>query len=392
MIGLNNQIIFFDKNTNTFVYENYNDFNRTILRPIRNLYLSQKNKKFNFVEWFHSPFNPRYRTICDFRRPKIFIENDKRYINLAGYHLHINKKFKPLNNYSKVIQDKVKFIWHHIKKIWCSNNHDQYKYIKNWIANVVVGNKMKTCIYLQSQHGIGKSIINDLFLSKYVIGNELSFTYSEVSSFLKFNRPLMGRLLIVFEEVPSADQYEWRLFSERLKHWLTEANTIDIENKGKDKITVPNTVSFMINTNNYQAIKLLPDDRRFFIPDIVCKKESKDYYKLLYQYVTDPIVREAFFMNCREIVDNNPQFDEFDRPVTNKFISSMVDSLPSTYQFIKEMFILNNVGINMKFKDLYTDYIEYCMHQSKRPLNKQAFKDELLNIGINFMHYSKKTS
>jgi predicted RNA-binding protein associated with RNAse of E/G family len=75
---------------------------------------------------------------------------------------------------------------------------------------------------------------------------------------------------------------------------LTGANTIDIERKGKDKLSVPNTVSFMINTNNYQAIKLSPDDRRFFIPDMVNKKESKDYYKLLYKYITDPLVGEAF--------------------------------------------------------------------------------------------------
>jgi hypothetical protein len=186
--------------------------------------------------------------------------------------------------------------------MWCSNKEDQFKYIQNWISNVVVGHKMKPCLYLQSPQGIGKSIINDLFLSKYVIGNELSFTYSEVSSFLKFNSPLMGRLLIIFEEVPSADQYEWRLFSERLKHCLTGANTIDIERKGKDKLPVPNTVSFMINTNNYEEIKLSPDDRQFFIPDMVNKKESKDYYKLLYKYVTDPLIGGAFFMNCKEVV------------------------------------------------------------------------------------------
>jgi hypothetical protein len=113
--------------------------------------------------------------------------------------------------------------------MWCSNKEDQFKYVQKWIANVVVGNKMRTCIYLQSPQGIGKSIITD-FLSKYVIGDELSYTYSEVSSFLKFNSPLLGRLLIVFEEVPSADQYEWSTFADRLKYCLT-GGKIDIERK-----------------------------------------------------------------------------------------------------------------------------------------------------------------
>ncbi|MEM5804009.1 MAG: DUF5906 domain-containing protein, partial [Candidatus Aenigmatarchaeota archaeon] len=244
------------------------------------------------------------------------------------------------------------------------------------------------CIYLQSPQGIGKSIITD-FLSNYVIGNELSYTYSEVSSFLKFNSPLMGRLLIVFEEVPSSDQYEWRLFGDRLKHCLT-GNTIDIERKFKDKLKVPNTVSFIINTNNYSALKLSPDDRRFFMPDIVDKKESKEYYKVLYKYTNDPIVGEAFYMHCKEIVNNNPNFDEFDRPITKKFRDNIVDSVPSTYKFIRETYIMKYLGIDMKFKDLYTYYIGFCANHSKKALNKQAFKNELIKIGINYIHFSKK--
>jgi hypothetical protein len=128
----------------------------------------------------------------------------------------------------------------------------------------------------------------------------------------------------------------------------------------KENSTVPNTVSFIINTNNYSALKLSPDDRRFFIPDIVNKKESKEYYNLLYQYTHDPIVGEAFYMNCREIVNKNLNFDEFDRPITKKFRDNIVDSVPSTYKFIRETYIMNDLGIDMKFKDLYTDYIGFC--------------------------------
>jgi hypothetical protein len=150
------------------------------------------------VRWFNSLLVPKYTFTCEILKTKIFVQNGVRYINLSGTHLHLHKKFKSFNSYTKDIKERVKYIWDHIKKMWCSNKEDQFKYIQNWISNVVVGHKMKTCLYLQSSQGIGKSIINDLFLSKYVIGNELSFTYSEVSSFLKFNSPLMGRLLIIF--------------------------------------------------------------------------------------------------------------------------------------------------------------------------------------------------
>jgi hypothetical protein len=93
--------------------------------------------------------------------------------------------------------------------MWCSNKEDQFKYVQNWISNVVVGKKMKTCIYLQAPQGIGKSMVI-LFLKNHVIGKDLYHLYSKVSPFLNFNGSLMGKLLVVLEEVPTCDSYEWR--------------------------------------------------------------------------------------------------------------------------------------------------------------------------------------
>jgi hypothetical protein len=296
VIGLKKTVLFFNKSKNKFEEESYYDFNRNILSPITEEYFQYHKTKFDFVKWFNSPFNPQYDTVCEISRPKGFVVNNRRFFNLAGTHLHLHKKFKLLNSYPKDIQVKVQFIWNHIKKMWCSNKEDhQFKYVQNWIANVVVGNKMKTCIYLQAPQGIGKSIITE-FLSKYVIGDELSYTYSEVSTFLRFNSPLMGKLLVIFEEVPSSDYYAWCLFRDRFKYCLT-GSTIDFEEKHKDKLKVPNTVSFIINTNNYSALKISSDDRRYFMPDVVNKPKGDDYYELLLQYTNDPIVGEAFYMS-----------------------------------------------------------------------------------------------
>jgi hypothetical protein len=146
----------------------------------------------------------------------------------------------------------------------------------------------------------------------------------------------------------------------------------------------------MIITNNNNVIKLSPDDSRFFMPDIVNKKESKDYYKLLYQYTNDPIVGEAFYMYCKEIVNKNSNFDEFDRPNTKKFIDNISDNVPSTYKFIRETYIMNHLGIDMKFKDFYTDYVSFCSNHSMKALNKHAFKNELIRIGINYIPFSTR--
>jgi hypothetical protein len=146
----------------------------------------------------------------------------------------------------------------------------------------------------------------------------------------------------------------------------------------------------MINTNNYHALKLSPDDRRFFMPDVVNDKESDNYYNLLRQYTNDSIVGEAFYMNRKEIVNNNPNFNEFNRPITKKFRDNIVDSVPSTYKFIRETYIMNYLGIDMKFNNLYETYIEFCANHSMKALNKQAFKNELIKIGINYIPCSNK--
>jgi hypothetical protein len=332
------------------------------------------------VRWFNSFSVPEYTFTWKISKPKVFIENGIRYINLSGTHLHLHKEFKPLNSYSKDIQDNVQYIWNHIKKMWCSKKEDQFKYVQNWISNVVVGKRMNTCIYLQAPHGIGKSMIIR-FLKNHVIGKDLYQPYSKVSPFLNFNGSLMGKLLVVFEEVPTYDSYEWKLFTDRLKYYITE-DTLDIEMKFKEIDNVPNIVSFMIITNNYNAIKLTPDDHRhFFMPDAVYKPASNDYYALLLQYTNDPIVGEAFYMHCKEIVSNNPKFNEFVKPDTKTFKDTISDNVSSTYKFIRETYIMNHLGIDMKFKDLYTEYLDFCSnHSIKKIIKKMPLKRNLLRL------------
>jgi hypothetical protein len=62
------------------------------------------------VRWFNSLLVPEYVFKCEILKPKVFIENKMRYINLSGTHLHLHKKFKPFNSYPKDIQDKVQYI------------------------------------------------------------------------------------------------------------------------------------------------------------------------------------------------------------------------------------------------------------------------------------------
>ena len=89
---------------------------------------------------------------------------------------------------------------------------------------------MRTCLYLTSVKGIGKSIIIK-FLAEQVLGNELVYTTSDVTSLVgRFNAPLVGRVLFVLKEAPCASAYDWRILENRLKNYITES-MISIERK-----------------------------------------------------------------------------------------------------------------------------------------------------------------
>jgi DNA repair exonuclease SbcCD ATPase subunit len=75
VIGLRNTVLFFNRTKNKFEEENYCDFIRTVLKPITEEY-TQYHKKFDFVKWFNSLFNPKYDIVCEISRPKVFMVNN----------------------------------------------------------------------------------------------------------------------------------------------------------------------------------------------------------------------------------------------------------------------------------------------------------------------------
>jgi hypothetical protein len=362
-------------------------FKSKILKSLEIKTFDEKGKKskYNFIDWFYSLKNPGYQLTIDPNKPKVYKEKDVRYLNLIYDQLHLHKEKKSLESYPKKVIQGVQNVWKHIKEAWCSGKRDQFEYIQKWIAHVVSGRKMRTCLYLTSVQGIGKSIIIK-FLSEKVLGNELVFSTSDVSSLAgRFNASLVGRLLFVLEEAPCGSANEWKVLTDKLKNFITE-NMISVERKGKDPIKVKNTVSFIINTNNY-AIRLTYDNRRYFQPDTSSKyKGNKEYFTKLNSILEDSNVGEAFYMNCIEIAEANKDFnEEHDLPCTEKIAENIADNLSSSFRFIKEAFIMKKKGINMIFSQFYTKYCEFCdLNKINHKLPKFAFRDQLINIKIGY--------
>ena len=81
-----------------------------------------------------------------------------------------------------------------------------------------------------------------------------------------FNGELMGKCLLILEEMRTESYGEWLKINSTLNAFITE-DLISLEDKGKTMIQVNNNLSIII-TSNDSPIKMNEKDRRYFLSDV----------------------------------------------------------------------------------------------------------------------------
>jgi phage/plasmid-associated DNA primase len=125
---------------------------------------------------------------------------------------------------------------------------------------------MNTCVFLKSGEGTGKSVILE-FIINHVIGQDLGLISGRASQLSSFNYQLLGKLLVILEELPTQSKNEWFSLSDILKQIIT-GSSLEIEKKHQDMITTANYISLYVITNNDNTIEFGKDARRYFMADI----------------------------------------------------------------------------------------------------------------------------
>jgi hypothetical protein len=339
---------------------------------------SQKNT-FDICHWFFEVETTYYNREIDVHKPKIFIINKQPYVNVFPGFLHTEEK--KFINFKKSIKDSVDVIWNHIYEVWTNKNQDLFDYIKSWICHVVNGKKMKTCLYLKSGEGTGKSVITE-FLQLKVLGKNIVLTTSNPDCVVgQFNAQLQGKLLLILEEAPTSSASEWCSLTNSLKHLITDSS-IEIHEKHQTPYTISNIVSTIINTNN-NAIKISSDDRRFVTADISnCRVGDRAYFDKLHECTGNDEVAEAFYWYCKEYANKNSDFRENQIPVTNTKQELIIDNLHSVYDFIKETYLEKKQGLKGKYNEFYSEYEIYCNLKKRNKVGKNTVGKLLSNIGI----------
>ena len=100
----------------------------------------------------------------------------------------------------------------------------------------------------------------------------------------------------------------------------------------------------------------------------------------------------GFALYCYFIEVNTEGFKAQNFPITKNKLYSISKRLDSVYLFLKDMYILQNQGVDSKLNDFYDEYKAFTISINKKSVQKTDFISRLSEIQINFyksMGYNK---
>ena len=266
----------------------------------------------------------------------------------------------PYNNYDQKYKDFVQDFFKLVKIGLCSNNEEEYEYLKNWIINKILLKRNETIIVLQSKcQGCGKSTVTLLFQeilgSRYVTSsNDCSWLYST------FNSVLENKVVYCIEETTQTkSSNEWFNASGKLKDFIANPNIL-ITHKFHDTIECNNYIDFIVTSNNYNTMPLETENRRYFIPNVL-KSKNEEIEKLTNNINSILKGKEhgefktrqekekyykCFFAYCNE--NYNKDFRPSNIPITDAIIDNNEIRMPFELKYIKVFHLYKKLDLNNK--------------------------------------------
>jgi len=368
-------VFFYDALTRQFKLMKNEDIKRSFLfRKCEG-----KSVHFSVNDWFFKEDTDYYRPTFEPLKPRMFKKDGVEYINYFTGFIHKSKQF---NTYDDETTEKVDFILKYILECLCSNNDTMFMYLLSCLAKIITGHKLETLLYFKGSQGAGKSTLTE-YLQNKILGDNLVKVSNSSEVIDSFNSELVGKLILVLEELPTDSTNQWKSLSNSIKRIITN-KTIDLKQKYKDTYEMKNYVSVIINTNN-NALCITYEDRRPAVFDISNKRIGDfKYWTKLYQYMDDDTVAEAFYNYMVELYD--PEFNERIIPETEAKKELIIETLPRIYKYIRDYHIKQKKDIQEQpLQMFYTDYYKIYPYGSiieiSKLLKSIGVVTEVKNIG-----------
>jgi phage/plasmid-associated DNA primase len=190
----------------------------------------------------------------------------------------------------------------------------------------------------------------------------------------------MGKVFVVFEELPVMNKNEWNVCDGKLKDVAT-GTEMNYSDKYQKKIRIANMNNYIILTN-HKAVKR-PDGRRYYVVTINTKYcNDHEFFADLRKTCFNDKVGYAFYNYLMEL--DTDDFNSLIMPETQTKMDMIADLLNPIEKFLKHEFLLANREIKLKIKQLYTIYEKYCDDNGLRVEIPAEFRAGMTQYGFNF--------
>jgi hypothetical protein len=347
---------------------NLNDGNNVCIFENGDLKIMDNEKQFSKMffnrfpskelkEWFKtSPEIIYYKLSCEKSELSVDKVNKKLYNTPK-----IKAVYKPYETYTNEVKESCNLMLSHIKEINCGGDNEQFIYLLKLLKRMCQGIKNNVAIFIHTfGQGNGKSTFLKL-LEQFIIGEKSSCVATAKMVTSGFNFPMFNKILIKFEELPCFSKEQYKGISGNFKTWITE-DYINYEDKNKSSFDSFNCHTLFVLSNN----ECIDDDdgRRWFILDhkdkfIDDEEAKKKYFKNLYSRCFNEEVANCFYSYLIDKIEIAKGFDpNSEMPMTKNKQIAIAQKLAKPFVFIKEFYLLKQLNINKKMKELYTEYTE----------------------------------
>jgi hypothetical protein len=157
----------------------------------------------------------------------------------------------------------------HLRDNVCSHDAEKYSYLIRWMAYAVrhPNEQGQVAIVIQGDEGVGKNVAAEKYGALWGGHSIVIADTKGVTS--NFNAHLRDKCVLIADEAFFAGDPR----QANVLKGLVTGETISIEPKGVDRITVPNLLHIFILGNDQHIISAAPGARRFFVTK--CGKEHK---------------------------------------------------------------------------------------------------------------------
>lgn len=283
-------------------------------------------------------------------------------------------------------QQAVDTVHKYILDRLCGGNVEFQKFMLLWQANIVQRpwNKTRVCIVIKSVQGIGKNLYTNFFGGK-ILGNKYYVTLPRMSSATgRFNGVIENKLFVNLNEVELKDTIEHQGL---LKAYITD-ETLPLERKNIDQITIANHMNFIATTNKDAPFVIEFSDRRFACIETNAEPLTMEEISFFTKFFNDPIVAYSFYKSLMDMpLPENMPLDKL-RPETEYYNECKVVVAPILLKFLghemeQTKFLPKENTFFISYESLYSryrDYVSMYYNSEKKVINLETFKLKMKRI------------